>query len=190
MKKLYLIVMLLLISGCNLIPKKVTNKPIDTPQEKTVSPTKEVPTPQASMLDYISSFSKLSANQQKLEFNEVLSASQKDKNNVVLQMKLAIMYALPNSRIQDSNKALSMINELQKTNWMRPENEQIINLMREIAVASQRDNQKSKEDQKRIDSMQQKNEQLLQQNIQLEQKLEALKRIEKTMVDRDQGVKK
>lgn len=190
MRKLSLLLLIVALSACNAMQKKDVVKPIEKKEEKSVAATKVLPPSQPAMLDYASIYLKLAASQQKFEFNEILSAMQKDKSNTILRMKLAIMYALPSSRVQDPSKALSIINDLQKSAWVTPDNEQLLALLRDIALASQKEMQKSKEEQKRMDGLQQKNELLLQQNIQLEQKLEALKRIEKTMVDRDQGVKK
>lgn len=191
MKIFSVLILFIALSACGIIQKNTNQKPIEKVKEHPVEkPVTAVHVGQPELLDYAAGFIKLSPAQQKYELNEIVSAVQKDKSNVVYRIKLAAMYALPSSRVQDPSKALNLINELQKSNAISAENSQLLAVLRDFVIEQQQSLQKLKDEQKRADNIQQKNDQLLQQNIQLEQKLEALKRIEKTMVDRDQGVKK
>lgn len=159
---------------------------------KTPPSANEAPTvvSQPLMLEYATEYAKLNSAQQKLEFNDISSLANKDKLNIVYKLKLAVIYALPSSRLQDPVRANTLITDLLKTAHLHVNNEHFLFILRDYVADNLRLAQTTKDAQKRTENLQQKNEQLLQQNIQLEQKLEALKRIEKTMVDRDQGAKK
>jgi predicted ribosome quality control (RQC) complex YloA/Tae2 family protein len=105
-------------------------------------------------------------------------------------MKLAMIYALPNSRLHDSARAQTLLDELLREKLQDSELKTLAILLRDHINENNKLIQKAREEQKRADSAQQKSDASQQKISDLERKLQDLKNIEKAMVDRDSGTRK
>lgn len=142
----------------------------------------------SELLAFYEIFSDASAESQKKLFNELSKPTSDNLQNQLRQIKLAMVLGLPSSRIRDTAKAQSILQELIQTNHLTLPDSSLVNLLYEFAVDTNKlikNKGDNKSQQQRVDALQQKNDQLQQKLEALEQKLEALKKIEKTMGDRD-----
>ena len=120
-------------------------------------------------------------------------------NDLLQRMKLAIIYGLPSSNHQDTAKAQNLLQQmLQENNLTKPQLA-FAHLLFDYVIAINKANKNSREDQKQMETVLQKNENLLlkleasQQKLEItQQKLEAaqlkideLKNIEKSMGQRE-----
>ena len=143
-----------------------------------------------NILDYVGRFSGLSAEDQKKELvqiNENLSLNKLDFN---YRMKAGIIYAMPTTRLHDASKAQSFLDSLMREKSLDMQRKALVNLLRDyisengkLALENTKllqENtvllQKSRDEQKRTDTLQ--------------QTLDNLKAIEKTMSDREQSLRK
>jgi len=136
------------------------------------------------LLTFCESYSNLTADAQKKIFASSNQALAANKNDLVHRIKLAIMLALPSSRLRDTTKAQSLLQDLlQEDNLSEPDSA-LVSLLYEYTLFDNKQSQKSREDTKKYEMTQQKYDALLQKNEALEQKLNELKNIEKTMTER------
>lgn len=137
------------------------------------------------LLAFIDSYSNLTPEMQKKVFAETNQMLAENKNNLLSRFKLASMLALPTSRLRDNVKAQNLLQDLLQENTLNPSDFSLISLLYEYTTDYTKQLQKSREDIKKLESAQQKYEALELKNKALEQKLNELKNIEKTMNDRD-----
>lgn len=144
------------------------------------------------LLTFSDSFSNLTLEAQKKYFADTSQALAENKNDLTQRIKLAIMFALPSSRLRDVTKAQNLLQDLLQENSLNPQEFAFTSLFYEYTLDNVKQLQKNKEDAKKLDalqqkydSLQQKNAALEQKNTTLEQKLHDLKDIEKSMIDRD-----
>lgn len=137
------------------------------------------------LLAFIDSYSNLTPEMQKKVFAETNQMLAENKNNLLSRFKLASMLALPTSRLRDNVKAQNLLQDLLQENTLNPSDFSLISLLYEYTTDYTKQLQKSREDIKKLESAQQKYETLELKNKALEQKLNELKNIEKTMNDRD-----
>lgn len=130
------------------------------------------------LITFCDSYSNLTPEAQKKAFTETNLALAENKNNVLYRIKLAVMLALPSSRLRDTTKAQTLLQELLQENKLSPVDSAFTSLLYEYALDNTRQTQKNRDDAKKLDAAQQKADTL-------EQKLNELKNIEKTMSDRD-----
>lgn len=149
----------------------------------TINPFKQSHT--TTLLAFMNSYSNLTPEMQKKVFTETSQMLAENKNHVLNRLKLASMLALPGSRLRDNNKAQLLLQELLQDNALASSDEALISLLYEYTTDNIRQLQKSREDIKKLESMQQKYEAMELKNKSLEQKLNELKNIEKTMSNRD-----
>jgi hypothetical protein len=95
------------------------------------------------------------------------------------------MLALPSSRLRDNAKAQNLLQDILQENTLHPSDFALVGLLYEYTTDYTKQLQKSRDEKKNIESVQQKYEALELKNKLLEQKLNELKNIEKTMNDRD-----
>lgn len=136
-----------------------------------------------TMIDYGKRFGEMTAEQQKKEQAQVMQALSRNKKDTPARLKAAMIYSLPDSRYRDNARALSLLNELQREKLTEEEVASLIEIIQDFVEERQKLednavklNQKIKDEQHRADELQ--------------QKLDALKNIEKTMIDRGQGTSK
>jgi len=137
------------------------------------------------LLAFIDSYSNLTPEMQKKVFTETNQALTENKSNLLNRLKLASMLALPTSRLRDNAKAQNLLQDLIQENTLHPSDFYLISLLYEYTADYTKQLQKNREDIKKLESAQQKYEALELKNKVLEQKLNELKNIEKTMNDRD-----
>lgn len=101
------------------------------------------------------------------------------------RMKLVMIYALPKSQLQDTQKAQNLLQNLLQENILVNTQLSFAQLLLDQLLAYNRLIQKSKDEQKRIENLQLKNNNL-QLNLEAtEQKIQELRNIEKLMGERN-----
>ncbi|HLD08430.1 MAG TPA: hypothetical protein VJB68_00105 [Methylophilaceae bacterium] len=168
----------LLLDACALFPKAT-----DTSGNVPVRVIDNAPISNQTLLEYAGSFVELSADAQKKELIQINQAISQNKNDLKNRMKAAMVYALPNSRLRDTAKAQNLLDDLLREKTLDNERKALATLLRDYIIEINKLTQKARDEQKRADALQQKNEAL-------QQMLDDLKNIEKTMIDRDQGIRK
>lgn len=148
-----------------------------------ISPFKQSHT--TTLLAFMNSYSNLTPELQKKVYTETNQMLAENKNHFLSRLKLASMLTLPGSRLRDNAKAQLLLQELLQDNTLETSDHALISLLYEYTADNARQSQKSREDIKKLESMQQKYEAMELKNKSLEQKLNELKNIEKTMSDRD-----
>ena len=138
-----------------------------------------------TLLVFIDSYSNLTPEMQKKVFTETNQVLAENKNNLLHRLKQASMFALPSSRFRDSAKAQSLLQDLLQENTLNASDASLIGVLYEYTADYTKQLQKGREDAKKLESFQQKYEALELKNKALEQKINELKNIEKTMNERD-----
>jgi len=184
-RKNFTILLCSLIFSCACTNKAIvsntaTNGKINTPKTSAFKQNNVM-----ELLAFIDSYSNLTPEMQKKVFTETNQALAENKSNLLNRLKLAFMFALPTSRLRDNAKAQNLLQDLLQENTLHPSDFSLISLLYEYATDYTKQLQKSREDIKKLESTQQKYETLELKNRVLEQKLNELKNIEKTMNDRD-----
>lgn len=154
--------------------------------------------PQVShYLSFADDFSNLTAEAQKQVQASTNQALAKTPNDIELRMRLVLIYGLPSSTLIDTAKAQSLLQQLLQESALPSEQLPFANLLFDYIVAANKASKTSREDQKRIETMQQKQEALQTKLENTQQKLEAalqkideLKNIEKSMGQREVAPKK
>lgn len=194
---LTLICAFLLLSACAQIPKNTCpetskNSCPETPKNSCPeTPRNNCPeTPKNSstrifdnqhatgseLLDYALRYSQLSAEAQKKEVAQLTQALAAGKANTNIRMKAALVYGLPASRFRDQAKSQLLLEDLLHEKALDSDTKALATILQDFLDENAKLLQKNKDEQKRADSLQ--------------QKLDELKNIEKTMGERDQGVHK
>ncbi|PKO53764.1 MAG: hypothetical protein CVU27_00745 [Betaproteobacteria bacterium HGW-Betaproteobacteria-20] len=137
------------------------------------------------LLAFSDNFSNLTLEAQKKVFAETNQALTENKNDLTQRIQLAIMLSIPSSRLRDLGKAQNLLQELLQENTLTAPESALISLLYEYTVDNIKQSQKNKDDAAKLELIQQKYENLQQKNTALEQKLNDLKDIEKTMNERD-----
>jgi hypothetical protein len=137
------------------------------------------------LLAFIDTYSNLAPEMQKKVFTETNQVLAENKNSLLHRLKLASMLGLPSSRLRDNAKAQNLLQDILQENTLHPSDFALISLLYEYTTDYTKQSQKSRDEIKKLESVQQKYEALELKNKLLEQKLNELKNIEKTMNDRD-----
>lgn len=130
------------------------------------------------LISFCETYSNLTAEAQRKAFAETNSVLVTNKNDVVHRIRLAAMLALPSSRLRDNAKAQVLLQDLLQENNLSAVDSAFTSLLYEYALDNTKQIQKNRDDAKKLDAAQQKADTL-------EQKLNDLKNIEKTMSERD-----
>lgn len=133
-----------------------------------------------SLLAFASDFPKLSLEAQR---KELVSLNQTVARDPRTKMRLAIAYGLATSKVRDTTKAQPLLEDIIADKALDADSLALATVMRDYISEMSKSGQKIKDEQRRADATQQKLDEL-------QKKLDDLKNIERTMVDRDQGVKK
>lgn len=196
MSRLLLCLLILTLSGCAASPTRPTASPSADRNGAESQPERAAAPPPApattfdrekhaddELLIYARRFGELSADSQKKEQSQVMQALGRNKKDTFNRLKAAVIYSLPGSRYRDNARALALLAELQRDKSLEDDIGALVALLKDFVEDRQRleDNaaklsQKTKDEQHRADELQ--------------QKLDALKNIEKTLIDRGQGTKK
>jgi len=105
-----------------------------------------------------------------------LQQNSQNKNDLTSRIKVAMIYALPNSKLRDTNKAQALLDDLARDKYLDGDRKILTLIMRDYIAENNRLGIKARDEQKRADALQ--------------QKLDELKNIEKTMLEREQGNRK
>jgi hypothetical protein len=168
------------ISTCLLIALLITSGCTQLPRNNEPSIFSNLQAPYRSTIVFAQEFQKLSLEEQR---TRVVLLNRTSTQDVKTKLQLVVAYGLPTSRLRDHAKAQSLIDELLKDTSLDAETIAFLGIINDYMAEISKANQKAKDEQKRADLTQQKLDEL-------QKKLDDLKNIEKTMVDRDQGVKK
>lgn len=135
------------------------------------------------LLVYAKRFGDLSTDNQKKEYSQVVQALAKNKKDIFNRIKAALIYALPNSKLRDNAKAVSLLAELLKEKQIEEDVSAFLAILKDYVDERQkledsavRLSQRIRDEQRRADELQ--------------QKLDALKNIDKTMIERGQAAPK
>lgn len=137
------------------------------------------------LLYFIDQYSNLAPDMQKKLFAETNQQISENKNYAFNRLKLASMLSLPSSRMRDNAKAQTLLQELLQGNTLSSAEYSLISLLYEYTTDNGKQQQRNREDAKKLESVQLKYEALELKTRILEQKLNELKNIEKTMNERD-----
>lgn len=198
-KPIFILVLLpaLLLNACTSLPKN-SSAPANQPRSSG-SPNENTPPTACSatsllagdgLLEYSGRFMELSAEAQKKELAQINEGLSQNKSDFNYRMKAAIIYAIPASRLRDVNKAQVLLDELMRDKTLDKrhktlaiilkdyisENSKSVDESNKLLNENNKLSQKVRDEQKRADNLQ--------------QTLDDLKTIEKTMVDRELGVHK
>lgn len=130
----------------------------------------------SELLDYALRYSQFSAEAQKKEITQVTQALAVGKANANIRMKAALIYGLPASHFRDQAKSQLILEDLLHEKALDSDTKALATILQDTLDENSKLSQKSKDEQKRADGLQ--------------QKLDELKNIEKSMGERDQGVRK
>lgn len=169
-----ILVLAMLLAGC----QNMQNKPPDEPQNVSPEQTGNTVERSEGILEYANRFMSLPREAQKAELalvNQRLAENRHDLND---RTKAVIIYLLADSaEVKDSAKAQSLLDDLAREDDPDAERKALVKILRgflmeqtKISRENSRLNLKMHEEQKRVEALQ--------------QKLEELKQIEKNIVDR------
>lgn len=146
----------------------------------------------SEFLNFAEFYSNLSLEAQK---DELVSANKflaTNPNNLLQRMKLVMIYGLPSSNLFDGPKAQNLLQQLLQENILANTQLAFGHLLFDHLIAINKVNKNDRDDQKRVESILQKNETLQLKLDATQQKLDAaqqklieLKNIEKSMSERE-----
>lgn len=135
--------------------------------------------PVPDMLAYAQRFSVMSAEAQRREFSQISQEFARHRNDRVLRMKAALIYALPASRHRDAAKAQPLLAEILRDPDTPPATQALADLLQDYLVERQKlEDQLARQGQKLADEQK--------RNEALQQKLDELKAIERALSTRSQ----
>ena len=191
LKRLHLLLVALLITslaGCAM----QSRKPV-----KSAGPVLTAPAPAESIYAYIAATMASTQELQKkevLQLNQALANTKPDDSTLLVRMKLAALYGLPNSRVRDPVKAQTLLDQLLREPALENDHRVLAGLLKDYVADTTKLNAKVRDEQKRadtlqsrLDNLQSKTDSAQQRADNLQRKLDELKNIEKTMIDRGQG---
>jgi hypothetical protein len=179
----------LLLNACAPVPAKpqaTATEPAQLRHEHSSKTEVKPETPVVSknvLLEYAQYFTDLPADTQKKELALLSTSNGKEKLPLLTRSKLAIAYALPSSKTRDSQKAQILLDELLTEKTLSADDKNLFGILRDFVGENIRLLGRLRDEQKRADTAQTG-------MMNLQKKLDDLKDIEKTMIDRDQGPKK
>jgi uncharacterized phage infection (PIP) family protein YhgE len=174
----------MLLNACASLPKNSNENTPSTASSATPLVADD------GLLEYSSKFMELSAEAQKKELAQINEGLSQNKSDFNYRMKAAIIYAIPASRLRDVNKAQVLLDELIRDKTLdkrrkalaiilkdyMSENSKSVDESNRLLNENNKLSQKVRDEQKRAETLQ--------------QRLDDLKTIEKTMADRELGVRK
>ena len=170
----------ILLSACAHHPK--SGVPADLTQENPTPPSLSSASIQpilhsSSLLEFVDDFSGLSSEAQKKELANILRKISTNSSNLQQKTRAAIIYSIPGSKLRDPLKAQPLLDELARENQLSKEESAIVSILRDNSAEITRLSQRLREEQRRADDNQQK-------ASALQQKLDELKQIERTMMQK------
>jgi len=141
-------------------------------------------------LIFAETFSNLSPEAQKQELVETNQALALNPNELLRRMKLVMIYGLPSSSLPDTAKAQNLLQQLLQEDILSNSQLAFAHVLFDYLVATNKVNKTNHDDQKHIELLQQKNDTLQLKLDAAQQKLDDLKKIEKSMGEREIAPKK
>ena len=206
-KPLIFLFVSLLITACASPANKPNSKHTE---QKQASETRSIFSPKvADVNDYLAfaeEYANLSPEAQKQTLNATNLLLAANANDLLQRFKLAMIYALPSSTLQDGQKAQNLLLSILQENYLTNTQTAYAHVLFDYVMAFNKASKSGREDEKRIDSILQKNDILQnkldsaqQKLVSTQQKLEAtqqkleaaqqkideLKNIEKSMGQRE-----
>lgn len=132
----------------------------------------------AELLAFIVDYETLEKEPQKSAYLDVMQALEKDENNIKLRIKHAAILSLPNSTMRDTATAQQQLQSLLANPALSSSNKSLVKLLFTYTSNHNTESKKLHEATKRMDSLKQRNKAL-------NRKLNDLKNIEKTMIERN-----
>lgn len=132
----------------------------------------------AELLKFIVNYGSLNRESQKTTYVEVMQALAKDKSDIKLRIKHAAILCLPNSSLRDTATAEQQLQDLLTDPSLSSSNKSLVKLLHTYTGHSNTEARRLHEATKKTDVLKQKNKNL-------NQKLNDLKNIEKTMIERN-----
>lgn len=180
-----------MFAGCVTRPV-AENTPEPIPSKESAS---HVPAPQNSGVTLLpvsveivtqpviacDNYSKSDTSNQKKQWSETQQALNKNKQDLLTRIKLACMYALPNSYTKDTSKAQVLLQQLRDEQAIGEAEKAFINQMYLFNAENIKQQQKSRDDARALENLTQKYETLEKKYEASEQKLQHLKNIEKKL---------
>ena len=168
-----------LLSACAHQPKPTTAIESKTiaPNTTPLNTSHKEHQAEPSLLEFIANFSDLSLEAQKKELATALQKISNNNNDLRQKTRVAIIYAIPASKLRDTIKAQPLLDELAREKQLGKEESAIVDILRENAAETAKLNQRLREEQRRAEENQQKANGL-------QQKLDELKKIERTMMQK------
>jgi hypothetical protein len=200
-----------LVAACaNPATKTSTNKtgpvakPIEaakvSPANKSTAAVKVIPVKSIDAIEFLTfaeDFSNLPIDSQKQALIQTNQALAINPNDLLHRMKLVMIYGLPSSNLLDTPKAQQLLQKILQEDILANSQLAFANLLFDHLVMANKPSKNNNGDNKRVDSLQQKNEalqtklDLTQQKLEAaQQKLDELRKIEKSMGERDATPKK
>jgi len=137
--------------------------------------------PIVQTLEFHDQYSNLTMEAQKKVFADTTQALQKDKLHPLNRVRMATMLSIPTSHARDPVKAQPLLRDLMNDQTLQPELHTYVGMLYEFSLDYARQQQKLKEASKQSDQVDQKYQLLLKKYEALEQKIHALKTIEKSI---------
>ncbi len=132
----------------------------------------------ADLLDFITSYENLEEKQQKATYLEVVQALAQDKQDSKLRIKHAAILSLPRSTLRDTKAAEEHFKALLADHSLSESNANLVKLLHIFTAEHLSELEKMRNVIKKVDALKQKNKAL-------GRKLNDLKNIEKTMIERN-----
>lgn len=180
----------LMIVGCATQPTKLPSADVEQSSESAVNTNTNnsgitlLPTPlEVVTLPIVAcdNYSKLDINGQKKQLIETQQALSKNKEDLLHRIRLACIYALPNSYAKDATKAHVLLQQLKDDDTLNNTDKAFISHIYMFNNENIKQQQRSREDAKSLESLTQKYEALEKKYDASEQKLIRLKNIEKKL---------
>jgi hypothetical protein len=134
------------------------------------------------LLAYAKWYGSLTAENQKLEYTQVMQALGRNAKDILTRLKAAIIFSTPSGAYRNNSRALALLNELQHEKL----NADVSNFIA-VLKADVDDRQKLEDNDARL---LQKSRYEQHRADELQQKLDELKNIEKNMIERDHAPRK
>lgn len=132
----------------------------------------------AELLNFISNYTKSSKEKQKSIYMDISQNLVADKGDIKLRVKQAAILALPESNLRNSPIAQQQLQALLIDQALNKSDKNLVNLLYVFTHSLNNESQKLRDSNKKIDALKQRNRAL-------GQKLNDLKNIEKTMIERN-----
>ncbi len=136
-------------------------------------------------LNFAEAFSNMPPDEQKQTLTSTNQALVLNPNDLVQRMKLVMMLGLPSSNLVDMPKAQSLLQAILQEDILQSTQLAYAHVLFDYLVAANKVNKNIHDDSKRVDLLQQKNEALQLKLDAAQQKLDDLKKIEKSMGERE-----